>query len=61
MSVLSTHSPIARLTPYTKDMNNKPMIKAHNGAFMLNETAASLSMKAPLCALIMGLLFMSLV
>ena len=41
MSVLSTHSPIARLTPYTKDMNNKPMIKAHNGAFMLNETAAA--------------------
>ena len=33
---VSTILPIARLTPYTR-----PMIKQHNGAFLVNDTAAN--------------------
>ena len=37
MSVLSTHSPIARLTPYTKSMNKQP-IKLDMSAIMADYT-----------------------
>ena len=37
MSVLSTHSPIARLTPYNKSMNKQP-IKLDMSAIMADYT-----------------------